>query len=100
MPRVALHPALAVVLAAREVLMHVRRAMLRHIDRLVPCRGLAGVFGFEPELPDDCVAKAELAIKLVATSAAANFVNIVFSCFAAPMGDSRRCSRRCLRLAH
>jgi hypothetical protein len=35
--------------------------------------------GIEPELPGDRAAKAELAIKLVATSAAANFVNIVFS---------------------
>jgi hypothetical protein len=35
--------------------------------------------GTEPVLPDGCAAMAEPAIKLVASSAAANFVNIVFS---------------------
>ena len=50
--------------------------------------GLAGLAvwlvsapGVELELPDYCAARAELAIKLVATSASANFVNIVFSLF-------------------
>jgi hypothetical protein len=45
--------------------------------------------GVEFELPVDCVAKAELAIKPVATSAAANFVNIVFSLFSAPIEGMR-----------
>jgi hypothetical protein len=35
----------------------------------------------EPVLPDGCAAIAEPAIKLVASSAAANFVNIVVSFF-------------------
>jgi hypothetical protein len=40
--------------------------------------------GVEPAAPEGCAAKAEPAIKLVASSAAANFVNIVFSFLMAP----------------
>src|SRR5262249_729713 len=50
----------------------------------------AGIPLFEPVGAAGCAASAELAIRLVASSAAANFVNIVISFFGA-LGDLRHC---------
>jgi hypothetical protein len=76
---------------------------------IVPAAGA----GVEPAVPEGCAAKAEPAIKLVASSAAANFVNIVFSFFRAPrrlrtksLGTDRRgktytaCTERRLKWRH
>jgi hypothetical protein len=54
---------------------------------------LAWAAGIELELPGDCAANAALAIKLVATSAAVNFVNIVFSLFCGANGVNRAAVR-------
>jgi hypothetical protein len=50
----------------------------------------AGIPLFERVGAAGCAASAEPAIRLVASSAAANFVNIVFSCFCDAEDDSNQ----------
>jgi hypothetical protein len=58
----------------------------------------AGAAALAAGVPEDCAANAEPAIKLVASNAAANLVNIVFSFFGA--WDVAPIVGRDLRLRH